>query len=130
MTTTPLGPGERAPARTDAVDTATARGSDEGPAAAALLAAGVGAFALGLFTTVAEISESFKDALVITEPVGPLSGKTTYAVAIWLVAWAVLQVTLGRRARLSPAVLTVTGVLLGLGLLGTFPIFFEAFAAE
>ncbi len=130
MTTTPLGPGEQAPVRTDAVDAVAARGSDEGPAAAALLAAGVGAFALGLFTTVAEISESFKDALVITEPVGPLSGKTTYAVAIWLVAWAVLQVTLGRRARLSPAVLTVTAVLLGLGLLGTFPIFFEAFAAE
>jgi hypothetical protein len=131
MTTTPLGPGERAPARTDApVDTVAARPRDEGPAAVALLASGVGAFALGLFTTLAEVSTSFKDALVITEPVGPLSGKTTYAVAIWLVTWAVLHVALGRRVRLSPAVLTVTVVLLGLGLLGTFPIFFEAFAAE
>lgn len=30
----------------------------------------------------------------------------------------------------STAVLTITAVLIGLGLLGTFPIFFQLFAAE
>lgn len=133
MTTTPLSPGEQVPDQPgmSADRTATpARQTDEGPAAAALLAAGVGAFTLGLLTTLAEASTPIKDALVITEEVGPLSGKTTYAVVVWLIAWVVLHVAARRRLRLSSAVLTVSLVLLGLGVLGTFPIFFELFAAE
>jgi hypothetical protein len=101
----------------------------EGPAAAALLAAGVGSAALGLLTTLAEVSESFKDWLALTEDVGPLSGKTTYAVGVWLVAWAVLH-WLIRPARVTRTVLVITAVLIGLGVLGTFPVFFEAFAPE
>lgn len=101
----------------------------EGPAAAALLAAGFGAFVLGLLTTLAELSETIKDALVITEPVGPLSGKTSYAVAAWLIAWIVLHVTAGRRLKLTSGVVALAVVLVGLGLLGTFPLFFQLFAA-
>jgi hypothetical protein len=100
-----------------------------GPAAAALLAAGVGAAALGLFTTLAEASEGFKDWLAFTDEVGPLSGKTTYAVAVWLVAWVVIH-WLVRPKALTRTVLIVTAVLVGLGVLGTFPVFFEAFAPE
>lgn len=103
---------------------------NEGPAAAALLAAGIGAVVLGLLTTLAEASTTIKDSLALTDAVGPLSGKISYAVIAWLVAWAILHPTVGRRARLSASVLIVTAVLIVLGLLGTFPIFFQLFFAE
>jgi hypothetical protein len=101
----------------------------ERAAAAAVLAAGVGAAALGLLTTLAEASESVADWLRLSDRVGPLSGKVVYSVIVWLVAWAIFH-WLVRPARLTGAVLLVAGVLLGLGLLGTFPIFFELFAPE
>ena len=100
----------------------------EGPVAAAILAAGVGALALGILTTLAEASEGFKEFLTITEPVGPLSGKTIGAVIIWLVAWAVLHLMYRTKEVESRKALTVALVLIGLGVLGTFPIFFQAFA--
>ena len=100
----------------------------EGPVTAAILAAGIGAFALGVLTTLAEASEGFKEFLTITEPVGPLSGKTIGAVIIWLVAWAVLHLMYRTKEVESRKALTVTLVLIGLGVLGTFPIFFQAFA--
>ena len=62
----------------------------DGPLAAVLLAAGIGAFALGLFTTLAEASAGFRDRLVLNAGVGPLSGKTVWATVIFIVAWAVL----------------------------------------
>ena len=66
----------------------------EGPISAAIIAAGIGAFALGLFTTLAEASATLKDWLQWNDRVGPLSGKTLLAVAVWLAAWAILHVTL------------------------------------
>ena len=62
----------------------------DGPLAAVLLAAGIGSFALGLFTTLAEASTGFRDRLVLNAGVGPLSGKTVWATVIFVVAWAVL----------------------------------------
>lgn len=100
----------------------------EGPVAAAILAAGVGSLALGILTTLAEASESFKDFLNLHDPVGPLSGKTIGAVIVWLVAWGVLHVMYRDKAVESRKVLTTSLVLIGLGVLGTFPIFFQAFA--
>lgn len=100
----------------------------DGPAIAALIAAGIGAFFLGLFTTLAEASASLKDWLNYYDPVGPLSGKTTYAVIAFLVSWAVLHPVLRTQPKLTNRYLWVIGVLLFLGLLGTFPTFFEAFA--
>lgn len=100
----------------------------EGPVAAAILAAGVGALALGVLTTVAEASEGFKEFLTFSEPVGPLSGKTIGAVLIWLVAWVALHLMYRNKAVESRKALTISLVLIGLGVLGTFPIFFQAFA--
>jgi hypothetical protein len=100
----------------------------EGPVAAAILACGVGALALGILTTLAEASTSFKDFLSFYDPVGPLSGKTIGAVVVWLVAWGVLHMMWKDKAVESRRVLTATLVLIGLGVLGTFPIFFQAFA--
>lgn len=101
-----------------------------GPALAALLAAGIGSASLGILTTLAEASTTIKDALVLSKPVGPLSGKTIYAVVAWLVAWVVLAF-LWRGKQLEPrAAYVATFVLVAIGLLGTFPVFFEAFAAR
>ena len=100
----------------------------EGPVAAAILAAGIGAFALGLLTTLAEASEGIKDFLTLYDPVGPLSGKTVGAVIVWLVAWGVLHMVYRDKAIESRKVLTASLVLIGLGVLGTFPIFFQLFA--
>lgn len=100
----------------------------DGPAMAALHATGIGAFVLGLLTVLAEASASVKDWLEFYGPVGPLSGKTTLAVVAWLVSWAVLHPVLRSKPTLTNRHLFVICLLLFLGLLGTFPTFFEAFA--
>jgi hypothetical protein len=102
----------------------------DGPLAAVLLAAGIGAFALGLITTIAEASAGFRDRLVLNAGVGPLSGKTIWATVFFLVAWAVLAARLRNRDGLLRSATTIFVVLTLLGLLGTFPIFFQAFAPE
>ena len=102
----------------------------DGPLAAVLLAAGIGAFALGLVTTLAEASSGFRDRLVLNAGVGPLSGKTVWATLIFVVAWAVLAARLRNRDGLLRSATTIFVVLTVLGLLGTFPIFFQAFAPE
>jgi hypothetical protein len=101
-----------------------------GPVAAALLASGIGAFVLGLLTTLNEASTGVHDFLEFDKDVGPLSGKTIIAVMVYLVSWAVLH---GLWRRQNPAlrpILIVTVVLIALGVLGTFPTFFQAFASE
>lgn len=99
----------------------------DGPAAAALLGAGAGAAALGVVTTLAAASRGLAAALAFVGPVGPLSGKTTLSVVVWLAAWW----WLGRRwraTRLEPGrVSRWLAVLVLVGLLGTFPPFFEMF---
>jgi hypothetical protein len=102
----------------------------DGPLAAVLLAAGIGAFALGLITTLAEASSAFRDRLVLNAGVGPLSGKTIWATAIFLVAWAVLYASFRHRDGLLRSATIAFVILTVLGLLGTFPIFFQAFAPE
>jgi hypothetical protein len=105
----------------------------DGPAAAAMVAAGIGVFALGLFTTLAEISEGFKSFLErfdVVDGVGPLAGKTTLAVLVWALAWAVLAVAWRGKDSNLRRMFTI-GLVLGiLGAIGTFPPFFEAFAPE
>ncbi len=99
-----------------------------GAAAAAFIAAGIGVAALGFFTTVSEASARMHDFLNFQNRVGPLSGKTTLAGVIWLVAWALLAPTMWKRNVSMNAVLLVTAVLLVIGAVGTFPKFFELFA--
>jgi len=99
-----------------------------GPAAAVVLASGIGAFVLGLFTTLNEASSSINDFLQFSDDVGPLSGKTILASAAFFAAWAVFGVLWRARDVAWKPVLTATVVLLALGFLGTFPTFFEAFA--
>lgn len=98
-----------------------------GPAFAALLGAGAGAFALGLLTTLAEASADVKNALVLNTGVGPLSGKTTYAVVVMAIVWALLAVVMRGKQYPQRPLFIATFVLIGLGFLGTFPIFFDLF---
>jgi hypothetical protein len=102
----------------------------DGPLAAALLAAGIGSFALGLLTTLAEASTGFRERLILNAGVGPLSGKTVWATVIFLIAWAVLYAQMRHRDGLLRSATIAFIVLTLLGLLGTFPIFFQAFAPE
>ena len=109
-------------------DEVTAR--PDGPLAAVLLAAGIGSFALGLLTTLAEASTGFRERLILNAGVGPLSGKTVWSTVIFLIAWAVLYAQLRHRDGLLRSATIAFVVLTLLGLLGTFPIFFQAFAPE
>jgi hypothetical protein len=102
----------------------------EGPIAAAILAGGVGCFALGVLTTLAEASTSIKDWLNWQDRVGPLAGKTGMAVIIWLVAWGALHAVYRDKPFETRRALTIALVLVGLGAVGTFPTFFQAFAPE
>src|SRR3970040_406022 len=77
-----------------------------GAAAGAFIGAGVGVFWLGLLTTLNEASTKIHDWLIFDEGVGPLSGKTTVAVVLWLASWGVLSVFLWRRDPPYGALLT------------------------
>lgn len=101
-----------------------------GPAAAIMLAAGLGSFALGLFTTLAEASEGFKEFLTFNDRVGPLAGKTVLAVSIFFASWGILSWFMLSKNPPWKTVLWIAGVLIGLGILMTFPTFFQAFAPE
>jgi len=103
---------------------------NEGPISAAILAAGIGTLALGILTTLASASESFADTLNLYDRVGPLSGKTIFAVVIWLIAWGILHAMMKDSRYETRRALTTAMILVALGVLGTFPTFFEAFHSE
>jgi hypothetical protein len=101
-----------------------------GPAAAALIASGVGCFAIGLMTTVAEYSTPIKDALNWYKPTGPLSGKVGVGVIVWLIAWAILHFTLKDKNPKIQTAATWAFVLIALGFALTFPPIFGFFVQE
>ena len=100
-----------------------------GPAAAAFLAAGVGALALGVLTTWAEISADFGKALTYSKDVGPLSGKVILSSVVYVAALAVLGGVFWRRNPSPTIVYWTAGVLVGLGLILTFPPTWKLFGA-
>jgi hypothetical protein len=102
----------------------------EGKALAAMVAAGIGSAAVGVLTTLAEISPGLKNVLNFYDPVGPLSGKTTVAVIVWLTAWYALARRWNARPLVMTWALVATFVLIGVGVVGTFPLFFELFTAH
>jgi hypothetical protein len=97
-----------------------------GPACAAVLAAGLGSLTLGLLSVLTAASSSVSSALTFSDRVGNLSGVTTVAGVVFFASWAALAVA-WRDA--DPPLLGVAagaGLLVALGLLGTFPPFFNA----
>ena len=90
-----------------------------GAALAALLAAGLGALAVGLIVILNEAGVLSVPALYA--PAGGVSGRTTLATVLWLAAWALLH-RRWRGRQLEPRrVYVVTLVLVALGILLTFP---------
>ena len=104
---------------------------DNGPAAAALLGAGLGSATLGLMIVLVEASpRGFKNWLNFYNPVGPLSGKTIIAVAVYAISWLVMGIALrGKSVRLGRWV-TATFVLIALGILLTFPPIYQLFTRQ
>jgi hypothetical protein len=90
-----------------------------GPVVAAFLAAGVGAFAMGLFVLLNEAGLFAAPSLY--GPAGGVSGRTTFAVVTWLIAWAVLHGMWKNRHVEPRAVWAVALGLIALGILATFP---------
>jgi hypothetical protein len=101
-----------------------------GAAAAAILASGVGCSVIGAMTTGAELSAGLKTALTWSAPVGPLSGKTLVGVIAWLITWVILHFMWKDKDVNFRRMYVAALVLIAMGLLLTFPIFFQAFAPE
>lgn len=94
-----------------------------GAALAAFLAAGIGSAAMGLFALFNEMGIFSPPTLYA--PAGGVSGRTTFAVVLWLLAWVVLHASWRERQLSAGAVGAAALLLVGLGILGTFPPFWE-----
>lgn len=92
-----------------------------GSGAAALLAAGIGAFLLAVLAIVADQVAAFKNWMIFYKPTGPLSGVTTSAIVVWLVAWLILDARWKKRNVAIGRVAATALVLLLLSMLLTFP---------
>jgi hypothetical protein len=92
-----------------------------GSGAAAILAAGIGSFALAVLACAGNKLAAVKTSLIFYKPTGPLSGVTTTAILIWLVAWGILEWR-WRNTTVGVGLISVLALaLLCLSLLLTFP---------
>jgi len=97
--------------------------------AATLIGGGFGVALLGVLTFMVERFSGLQQAFTLTKDVGPLSGKTTYAVIGWLVSWAVLALVLRGRDVPQRATYWISGILVALGFALTFPPVWRLFGA-
>jgi len=104
-------------------DDVTARMMPNGPGAAAILSAGIGSVALGTIAMMADKVRPLANRLNVYHPTGPLSGVSTLAIVVWLVAWAALHYFWRERNVDLRRVVVVAVVLLAAGILLTFPPF-------
>jgi hypothetical protein len=89
--------------------------------AAAILAASIGCFSLGILTVAGDASKSFARHVILYRPTGPLSGVTTIAIVVWLLAWALLSRRWSSRDVELRPIFTAAFLLLTVSLLLTFP---------
>lgn len=90
-----------------------------GAALAAFLAGGIGAFLLGAIVILNEAGAFTVPA--VYAPAGGVSGRTTLAVAGWLIAWVALHMRWRGRELESRRVRTITLLLTAVGVLLSFP---------
>lgn len=90
-----------------------------GAAFAAFLGAGIGAFAMGFFVLMNEAGIFVAPTLYA--PAGGVSGRTTFATVVWLIAWGLLHGRWKGREIEARRVCPITLILIGLGILATFP---------
>jgi len=93
----------------------------DGPGAAALLAAGVGCAALGIFAVLGDAFKGMANFFSFYNPTGPLSGVTTSAIVVWLVVWYVLAERWKKANVNIRNVSAAAFVLLAVGFALTFP---------
>ena len=96
-----------------------------GPAAAAVLSAGIGGFILGVLSIAGDAFRGVAHALNFWNPTGPLSGVTDITIIVWLVSWFTLSRLWGRRNLELRRVNLATVLLFIVGLLLTFPPFMD-----
>jgi hypothetical protein len=92
-----------------------------GSVAAAIFAAGIGSLALAVITVISDNSAALKTLLTFSKPVGPLSGVTTVAVVLWIVAWSLLDLLWKRREVPLARIGWIAIALFVISLLLTFP---------
>jgi len=96
-----------------------------GPAAAAILAAGIGCFAVGLFALIGDAFPTAARLFTFYGPTGPLSGVTTSAIVVWLASWLALESNWRHQSVIMAKVNIAAFILLALSLLLTFPPFMD-----
>lgn len=94
-----------------------------GAAGAAILAASLGCFALAVIADIGDASKAAARLLTFWKPTGPLSGVSTLAIAIWLVAWLILHRSWRERDCAFRKVTVASSILLLVAFLLTFPPF-------
>jgi hypothetical protein len=97
-----------------------------GPAAAVVVAAGLAAFALGLLSVLTAVSASVSEALTLSDRVGDISGLSVAVAVVFFGAWGGLFAVWRESDPRFARVVAAAAVLVALGLLGTFPPFFNA----
>lgn len=95
------------------------RSAPDGASLAAVMAAGIGAFAMGFFVIIHEAG--LYSAPSLHAGAGGLSGRSTFAVIAWLVAWALLHRRWQRDAPESHTVVRWTVILALAGVALCFP---------
>ena len=97
--------------------------------AATLISGGFGTALFGFITLIAEVFVKTQPSLTLTKSVGPLSGKVAYAVIGWLVGYAVLAIAFRGRNVAEKTTYVITGILIALGFVLTFPPVWKLFGA-
>jgi hypothetical protein len=103
----------------------TAAAPTNGAAAAAVLAVAIGGLVLGVCALAGDASPALAHLLNVWDPTGPLSGVTALAIISWLLAWFVLTRAWRWRNLDLRRINLLALVLIGLGLLLTFPPFMD-----
>lgn len=115
-----------------------------GPAAAVMIASGIGSFVIGIGVILNEYSAAIKGAIGVDfnaflqfdknfglgAGVGPLSGKVILAVIAFVVSWLLLHMAWRRRDVNLGRAFAATLILVALGFALTFPPIFAFFVTE
>ncbi|MDR7000029.1 hypothetical protein [Neobacillus niacini] len=100
----------------------------DGVVLSTILASGIGCAIFGLFVTLSESNASVKQALTIMNSVGPLSGKVVFSFSLWIVVWVILHINMKNKQLNHQKIYKLSFFFILLGLLGTFPPFYQAVA--
>ena len=100
-------------------ETTSSDSGANGAAMAAVFAAGIGSLAMGMFVLANEAGIFTAPSLY--GPAGGLSGRSTLAVVVWLVAWGAMHMRWQGRAVASGPVMTWTLILIAIAVVAMFP---------